>query len=107
MQQLSVCSFPYSRPANKFLVKALREAKQLIRDGRESYVCLALNEVRSRNSDVRIKNATDYLRSYVREKLGTHSVLEGWQAAKGLETITRDGKADRIKWINWMLKELV
>lgn len=88
------------RPSNKRLRDALIFARKQIEDGTEEFICYALgNYLREHDSGAGL-----WLRWYVRDAIDPYVYLDDWQNKNGITT--RNGRDDRIAWIDWMLEEL-
>jgi hypothetical protein len=91
---------------SKRKIKALKQARKLIADRSEEFICYALGSVRAAHP--KLTEAANDLQVYIMRELGYFSTLDSWQWAN-----LPDGRhspyqrrADRIAWIDWMIEQL-
>ncbi len=95
---------------NKMQRKLLIEARKLIAEGREGYVCIAIKTV-ARGLPASYERHSDSLCSYIHRALnegGSHypiSTLDDWQWRRNIRHTYSGKRRDRLKWIDWMLGE--
>lgn len=88
-------------------IRLLKAARRLISTRKEYYVCRAiLQAARNISWSSNYEPATE-LRTYIQRSLKGRLFLEGWQMEnfRKLEG-KRDGRKDRLAWIDWMIASL-
>lgn len=110
-QDLSDCDFART---------LLRHAQKIIREDRESYICLALSKALARISRPAQPSALhsaicEDLKFWIDELLGGDHLYTSWietkhpklwHAAVDAGCAEQLAKEGRIRWINWMCEEL-
>jgi hypothetical protein len=87
--------------------RILETARDAIRSGRNTYVCVAIDKAVIPRKYDQVRSAKGRLRRYVERSLAGHLTLDGWLSANkrtSWRTKARKRKA-RIAWISWMLGE--
>lgn len=85
-------------------IRVLRAARHRIATGRNTLICLALQEA-GRQREFSEAAALEVI-EYVQSLLAPHTTLGQWQRAQGMNTGLRNPKADRLAWIDWMIARL-
>lgn len=98
---------------NREKIDLLTVARQLIVDGHETYICLAIGtalyKIAEHSSDyatdyARYKQAADELKRYINRKLDKYNgTLQDWQRKQGCYVSVYQSRQDRLGWIDYML----
>ena len=88
--------------------EALTKARALIAEGREIYICHALQTVADHRP--RLRASRDRLKAWIERELLPCYSLDSWNADNGRKVHWRDCSRDtrrewRLQWIDWMLNE--
>jgi hypothetical protein len=87
---------------NKIERELLVAARELIESGEEYFLCFAIASATPQH--YYYAYAANRLDLYISEALAPHVSLETWQRANGYSA-RRDGKQDRLAWVDWMLDQ--
>lgn len=86
--------------------EVLREARDRIEHGSESYVCNALHPAYYPTDAS--KRAAQLLRDWVGELIAPHLVLENWVRDQGTQVphgvATPQARITRLAWLDWMVQ---
>lgn len=81
--------------------RALQLARDIIRNGRQEFICVALTQVMVNNP--RLIRAGHRLRCYIDGALEGEGSLGWWQRCHGFDRDRNQQRLDRMAWIDWML----
>jgi hypothetical protein len=83
--------------------EALRRVRYLIKTGKMTFICHALDDVAMVSNSLR--HACGQLKCYVQESLAPYDNLQDWQHKNWWGDRDADQRrADRLAWIDWMLE---
>jgi hypothetical protein len=106
--------FPTELPdfhLNKTHRRLLRSAKRMIKDYSEDYVCAAIYRSGRHPEESGLTciygegmRAVDDLTRFISRAIEKNVYFESWQHSKGINRTSAKIRKDRVKWINFILK---
>jgi hypothetical protein len=86
-------------------VEILQRTLELIKSGKEKYICDALREVQDTEWKPDVDQKVGDLKKWINELLEGCGTLEGWLSRRGFDI--RDNvkmKATSVDWVEWMIE---